>query len=75
MMEEHQHLFLSFGIFLILLNGINGQENVDNTPEIEVINQLTNTVNELKAQFQDFQVRIRIPSYQCKSFCLFEDIG
>ena len=61
MMDGRHHLFLSFGIFLILFNGIDGQENMGNAPEIEVINQLTNTVNELKAQFQDFQVRLRIP--------------
>ena len=60
MMERRHYLYLSMGIFLLLSNGINGQENMDNAPEIEVINQLTNTVNELKAQFQDFQVRIRI---------------
>ena len=61
MMDGRHHLFLSFGIFLILFNGIDGQENMGNAPEIEVINQLTNMVNELKAQFQDFQVRLRIP--------------
>merc|ERR1712062_952683 len=58
MMERRHHLYLSMGIFLLLSNGINGQENMDNAPEIEVINQLTNTVNELKAQFQDFQTSV-----------------
>ena len=63
MMERRHHLFLSFGVFLRLVYGIDTQEcvdNGDNAPKIQVINQLTNMVNELKVQFQDFQVKIRI---------------